>query len=98
MLKPADLRVSRLVVVNPAPIPEVELQCTYEWVRGGARDEVETPAQLVNMNVQSHAHIAQRGGPRHARARPAHSSCFALTPTKRMDCRVKPGNDKAVRA
>lgn len=29
-----DLRPSRLVVVEPAPIPEDELQRTYEWMRG----------------------------------------------------------------
>lgn len=29
-----DLRPSRLVAVEPAPIPEDELQRTYEWMRG----------------------------------------------------------------
>lgn len=29
-----DLRPSRLVVVDPAPIPEDELRRTYEWMRG----------------------------------------------------------------
>ena len=29
-----DLRPGRLVVVEPAPIPEDELQRTYEWMRG----------------------------------------------------------------
>ncbi|NIO06834.1 MAG: hypothetical protein GTO40_02160 [Deltaproteobacteria bacterium] len=29
-----DLRPSRLVVVEPGPIPEEELKRTYEWMRG----------------------------------------------------------------
>jgi len=58
-LKPEDLRASRLVVVNPAPIPEAELKRTYEWVKSwGMLDDTESPTQLVNMNVQTHAHIA----------------------------------------
>ena len=58
-LAPADLRASRLVVVDPAPIPEAELKRTYDWVKSwGMLDETETPTQLVNMNVQTHAHIA----------------------------------------
>src|SRR4051812_25530535 len=53
-LKPQDLRASRIVVVDPAPIPEQELQRTYEWVKSwGMLDETETPLDLVNMNVQA---------------------------------------------
>ncbi len=33
-LKVDDLRPSRLVVVEPGPIPEEELKRTYEWMRG----------------------------------------------------------------
>jgi NitT/TauT family transport system substrate-binding protein len=58
-LKPEDLRPSRLVVVDPAPIPADELQRTYEWVKSwGMLEETESPMQLVNMNVQTHAHVA----------------------------------------
>ncbi len=58
-LKPEDLRASRIIVVDPAPIPAEELQRTYEWVKSwGMLDETETPLDLVNMNVQSHAHVA----------------------------------------
>jgi NitT/TauT family transport system substrate-binding protein len=58
-LKPEDLRESRLVVVDPAPIPSDEMQRTYEWVKSwGMLDETESPLQLVNLKVQTHAHIA----------------------------------------
>src|SRR3954469_22963144 len=58
-LKPSDLRASRMIVVNPAPIPESELQRTYEWVKSwGMLEETESPMQLVNMDVQTHAHVA----------------------------------------
>jgi NitT/TauT family transport system substrate-binding protein len=58
-IKPEELRTSRLVVVDPAPIPDAELQRTYEWVKSwGMLEETQSPTQLVNMNVQTHAHIA----------------------------------------
>ena len=58
-LKPEDLREGRIVVVDPAPIPAAELQRTYEWVKSwGMLKETESPMQLVNMNVQTHAHVA----------------------------------------
>ena len=58
-LKIEDLRESCLVVVDPAPIPDDELQRTYEWVKSwGMLEETESPLQLVNMNVQTHAHVA----------------------------------------
>jgi NitT/TauT family transport system substrate-binding protein len=58
-LKVDDLRESRLVVCNPAPIPADELQRTYEWVRGwGMLEQTASPLQLVNMDVQSRAHAA----------------------------------------
>ena len=58
-LKPEDLRESRLVVVDPAPIPDDELQRTYEWVKSwGMLEEVASPFDLVNMNVQESAHAA----------------------------------------
>jgi NitT/TauT family transport system substrate-binding protein len=58
-LRYEDLRPSRLIVVDPAPIPDAELNRTYEWVKSwGMLDETETPTALVNLNVQRQAHIA----------------------------------------
>jgi NitT/TauT family transport system substrate-binding protein len=58
-LKPSDIREGRIVVVDPAPIPGDEMQRTYEWVKSwGMLEETESPLQLVNMNVQTHAHVA----------------------------------------
>jgi NitT/TauT family transport system substrate-binding protein len=58
-LKPEDIRASRIVLVDPAPIPAAELQRTYDWVKSwGMLDETESALQLVNMNVQTHAHVA----------------------------------------
>jgi NitT/TauT family transport system substrate-binding protein len=58
-LKPDDIRESRIVVRDPAPIPPEELQRTYDWVKSwGMLEETESPLQLVNMDVQAHAHIA----------------------------------------
>jgi NitT/TauT family transport system substrate-binding protein len=58
-LKPEDLRESRIVVRDPAPIPPEELQRTYDWVKSwGMLEETEAPLQLVNMDVQAHAHVA----------------------------------------
>jgi len=54
-----DLPDSRLVVCNPAPIPEEELQRTYEWVKGwGMLGNTASPLQLVNTDVQQRAHVA----------------------------------------
>ena len=54
-----DLRESRLVVVDPAPIPAEDLQRTYDWVKSwGMLEETESPLQLVNINVQAGAHAA----------------------------------------
>jgi NitT/TauT family transport system substrate-binding protein len=54
-----DLRESRLVVCEPAPIPAEEMQRTYEWVKSwGMLEATQSPAQLVNMDVQSRAHAA----------------------------------------
>ena len=54
-----DLRESRLVVVDPAPIPAEDLQRTYDWVQSwGMLEETESPLPLVNINVQAGAHAA----------------------------------------
>jgi NitT/TauT family transport system substrate-binding protein len=58
-LKPDDIRESRIVVRDPAPIPPGELQRTYDWVKSwGMLEETQSPLQLVNMDVQARAHIA----------------------------------------
>jgi NitT/TauT family transport system substrate-binding protein len=58
-LKPEDLRESRLVVCNPAPIPFDEMQRTYDWLRSwGMLEETASPRQLVNSELQSRAHQA----------------------------------------
>src|SRR5499425_1408927 len=58
-LKPEDIRAGRIVVVDPAPIPADELQRTYDWVKSwGMLEETQSPTQLVNMNVQTQAHVA----------------------------------------
>jgi len=54
-----DLRESRLVVVDPAPIPADELQRTYDWVKSwDMLQATQSPLQLVNINVQARAHAA----------------------------------------
>ena len=54
-----DLRESRLVVCDPAPIPLDEMQRTYDWLKSwGMLEETASPLQLVNINVQSYAHQA----------------------------------------
>src|SRR6266700_2487346 len=58
-LKPEDLRESRLIVCDPAPIPADELQRTYEWVKSwGMLEATESALDLVNMDVQARAHAA----------------------------------------
>ena len=54
-----DLRESRLVVVDPAPIPEDEAERTMRWIQGwGMLREAEAPAELVNREVQAGGHAA----------------------------------------
>ncbi len=58
-LKPNEIRESRIVVCDPAPIPLDEMQRTYEWLRSwGMLEETASPLELVNMDVQQHAHVA----------------------------------------
>ena len=58
-LKVEDLRESRLVVCDPAPIPLDEMQRTYDWLKSwGMLEETASPLQLVNIDVQRHAHQA----------------------------------------
>jgi NitT/TauT family transport system substrate-binding protein len=52
-----DLRESRLVVCDPAPIPLEEMQRTYDWLKSwGMLEETASPLDLVNMDVQRRAH------------------------------------------
>ncbi len=54
-----DLRPSRLVVVDPAPIPEEEARRTAEWIKSwGMLARTDDAADLIDMNVQSGAHAA----------------------------------------
>jgi NitT/TauT family transport system substrate-binding protein len=56
-LKVEDLRESRLVVCDPAPIPADELQRTYDWLKSwGMLEETASPLQLINPQVQNYAH------------------------------------------
>jgi NitT/TauT family transport system substrate-binding protein len=58
-LKVEDLRESRLVVCDPAPIPSDEMQRTYNWLKSwGMLEETASPLDLVNIEVQSYAHQA----------------------------------------
>ena len=58
-LKVEDLRESRLVVCDPAPIPSDEMQRTYDWLKSwGMLEETASPLDLVNIEVQSYAHQA----------------------------------------
>ena len=54
-----NLRASRIVVVDPAPIPDSELARTAEWIKSwGMLTETEDHLDLVNMDVQQGAHAA----------------------------------------
>jgi NitT/TauT family transport system substrate-binding protein len=59
LLKVSDIPESRIVVVDPAPIPADELQRTADWLKSwGMLEKTEAPAALVNEQVQQHAHVA----------------------------------------
>ncbi len=59
MLKPEDIRESRIVVCDPAPIPIEEMQRTTDWLKSwGMLEQTELPLELVNAQVQSRAHAA----------------------------------------
>ena len=56
-LTPRDLRASRIVVCDPAPIPLDEMQRTYDWLKSwGMLEQTATPLALVNLQVQQQAH------------------------------------------
>ncbi|MGH7091587.1 MAG: ABC transporter substrate-binding protein, partial [Stellaceae bacterium] len=59
-LRVEDMRESRLVVCEPAPIPLEEMQRTYDWLKGwGMLEETMSPLDLVNIHVQQQAHAAE---------------------------------------
>src|SRR5262249_30380446 len=56
-----DLRESRLLLVDPAPIPADELQRTFEWMKSWDFLETEDqPLNLVNINVQQHGYAGSQ--------------------------------------
>jgi NitT/TauT family transport system substrate-binding protein len=56
-LRPEDMRASRIVVVDPAPIPLDEMQRTYDWLKSwGMLEATATPLALVDLDVQRAAH------------------------------------------
>ena len=58
-LRIKDLRESRLVVCDPAPIPLDEMQRTYDWLKSwGMLEQTASPLDLVNAQVQAYAHQA----------------------------------------
>ena len=58
-LKPEDIRESRIVVTDPAPIPREELERTFAWLKSwGMLEKTDTAAALVNAEVQRFAHFA----------------------------------------
>lgn len=56
-LKVEDLRESRVVVCDPAPIPANEMQRTYEWLKSwGMLEDTRSITELVNLEIQRQAH------------------------------------------
>ena len=59
-LKVSDLKESRLVVSDPAPIPADEMARTTAWLKGWGMIEDEfQPHQLINAEIQQAAHAAE---------------------------------------
>jgi NitT/TauT family transport system substrate-binding protein len=58
-LKVEDLRESRLVVTDPAPIPPDEMQRTYDWMKSwGMLEQTASAAELIDADIQRLAHSA----------------------------------------
>ena len=52
-----DLRAGRIVVCDPTPIPQEELERTTEWVKSwGMLEQTDSPLNLVNVLIQQEAH------------------------------------------
>jgi NitT/TauT family transport system substrate-binding protein len=57
-LKVSDLRESRIVVTDPAPIPADELQRTADWLKSwNMLEKTDSPDALINRDVQHYAHV-----------------------------------------
>jgi NitT/TauT family transport system substrate-binding protein len=55
-----DMVPSRIVVCDPAPIPQEELERTYKWLRSwGMLEETQSPLELVDMDIQVRAHAPE---------------------------------------
>ena len=58
-LTAGDIRESRIVVVEPTPIPDAELKRTADWIKSwDMLAKTDDAADLVNMAVQDTAHAA----------------------------------------
>ena len=58
-LSVGDLRESRLVVCDPAPIPLDEMQRTYDWLKSwDMLEDTASPLRLVDVQLQERAHQA----------------------------------------
>src|SRR5262249_14125059 len=58
-LRVEDLRESRLVVCDPAPIPLDEMTRTFDWLKSwGMLEATASPLDLVDAGRQAQAHIA----------------------------------------
>ncbi len=56
-LKVSDLNPARLLLVDPAPIPEDELQRTFEWMKSwDFLEDVDSEDKLVDADVQQHGY------------------------------------------
>ncbi len=54
-----DLRASRIVVLDPAPIPDDEMKRTADWVKSwGMLEDTESHLDLVDLDVQKSGHAA----------------------------------------
>jgi hypothetical protein len=52
-----DMRESRLLLVDPAPIPADELQRTFDWMKSwDFLENADNALDLVNTNVQQHGY------------------------------------------
>ncbi|MCH8916623.1 MAG: ABC transporter substrate-binding protein [Proteobacteria bacterium] len=55
----ADLREGRIVIIDPAPIPEDEMERTAAWVKSwGMLGDTERAADLVDLEIQQAGHAA----------------------------------------
>jgi NitT/TauT family transport system substrate-binding protein len=58
-LRVEDLRESRIVVCDPAPIPADEMLRTFEWLKSwGMLEITQSPLDLVNLEIQRQSHTA----------------------------------------